>query len=179
VRSDANCDLVRVVVVPRIDYPGAPRKRKRTFQRPPAQLFDPVRVSYVHGEDSVSTRNGRHVFQKEKYYKGLLELDLFTTQMLMTVHEPSLVAVRPFVEAAVVSPAEALTAVAHEVSARLRPGDAVRISSGEHAGCRGILVVKQGDVAFVDLDEVDCQGNHVEKLSILLQVPIKALQRIF
>jgi transcription elongation factor len=180
-RSDVNCDLVTVVVVPRIDlcYPQASRKRKRTFQRPPAKLFDVLKVSHVYGKDMVSIRNDRHIFQKKKYYKGLLELNLFTTQMLVRVDEASLVAVRPFVEAGVVSPGEALAVVSHEICARLRPGDAVRITSSEHAGCRGILVIKQGDVAFVDLDDINSQGSDAQKPDILLQVPITALQRIF
>ena len=180
-RSDANCDCVRVVVVPRIDLydPHPSKKRKRTSQRPSAKLFNATDMIHYYGRDAILTRNGREVFQKQKYYKGLLELDLFATHALRKVQDPKLQEVKPFVEAGVISPGEGLAITAHEANASLLPGDAVKITSGEHAGCKGILTDADGRFAFIDLDETDCKGNALPKLDRLLQVPIKAIQRIF
>jgi transcription elongation factor len=159
--------------------PHPSRKRKRTSQRPPAKLFNTTDMIHYYGRYAISSRNDRQVFQKQKFYKGLLELDLFSTHVLTKVQDPRLREVKPFIDAGVVSPGEGLAVTAHETNASLRPGDAVKITSGEHAGCKGILIDADGSVAFIDLDESDCEGNAMPKLNHLLQVPIKAIQRIF
>jgi transcription elongation factor SPT5 len=183
--SSPTSDIVRLLLVPRIllchSAYAETRKRKRISfsERPPAKLFNRREVVAVYGEDSVQFKN-YDVFQNQGFTSlGLLQTRLFSTLMIRPEPNPTLVEVRPFVDACEVKFEDALAVTSHEVNARLKPGNSVMIISGEHRDCKGIVVDIENGLLFIDIDEDDCYGNMAPKIEVLLQVPLAAVRRLF
>jgi transcription elongation factor len=181
IRADVTSDRVHIAVVPRMAFtvPRNPndnlRKRKRQLQRPDAIPFDPSVIEHVHGPDALTRQGDSYIFENKTFFHGMLILDLQSLHTLYPIPFPSLLEIKPFIEAGFVTEEAALNMTKHEELARILPGDYVRLIEGPQKNCRAMVVTMEDYFACVDIEPYDWEPDTLDRL---IHVPIYDMQRI-
>jgi hypothetical protein len=151
------------------------RKRKRQLQRPYAIPFDPSVIEHVHGPDALTRRGDSYIFENKTFFHGMLILDLQSLHTLYPIPFPSLLEIKPFIEAGFVTEEAALVMTKHEELARILPGDHVWLRRGEKKYCRAMVVTMEDYFACVDIEPCDVEPDTLDRL---MNVPIYHMQRM-
>lgn len=175
-------DIVKVAVVPRIDYEPHATKRKGKAPIPDAGLFDPERIARIYGSGAVVERRDEceYLFQGSTYRRGLAIFSIMGTHTLRRELQPRLEELAPFKTAIFVD--DNIDRSLHAASIHFwREGDRLEAVKGEFQGVRGHLSCVDFHLRSARMQitcKVTTDGRVVDFPQEILDVPLEHLRRL-
>jgi hypothetical protein len=149
---DPESSVATILVIPRIPMKDSARTKLKSRPRPCAQLFDPKLSSRSSSSPSFEELDHKRVkWNGEVFRGGLLEKE-YPSRKLFTA-SPGILELLTFRKAQVIEASVITKALSECAAAALRPGNRVRLVSGEQASLVGkVEAVGDGTISVLPED---------------------------